>query len=509
MMNHLLHRRHKIGLIVCTLILMLPALATAQSVITHTVQAQETVYSISRKYGVSEEEIYKLNEGSQLGIRIGQQLRIPTAKPTTPDVKAPVQVAQSGTHIVAKGETLYSISHQYGLSLSELLALNPSITGSQITEGEVLIVKEGAKGQTPKRNPLDGTEEHVVRVGIILPIAQTGQPKRYLNFYEGMILAVEQMQRQGINMILQVEGAKDNQALRSLINTGFAKDCDLLIGGDSEQSVSLLADYAAQRNMIYVSPFVWQSGRASRYEKFYQINPDQQDITPLIAKAFVHHFNSYQIVSVKCGKADQGDKVLAIEQACKQDGIELHSRSMQELSMGKWPTFNGKKIVLIPNSSSLKDLQQLLAIAAKQRETTGATIRLFGYPQWQSYGDNVLSKLHETQSVIYSTFYFDNGQAESARLLNEYQQWYNHADAATYPRYSVLGYDVMRFFVPAIAGYGRNFDQYLSQLPTDGLQTGFCFTPTGSKGSGYTNLNLFFITYLSDGKVYRKRVSSL
>ena len=89
-------------------LLLVTATLMAQAPLRHVVKKQETVYSISKRYGVSEEEIYRLNEGSQWGIREGQTLLIPQGKPDTIYVEAPaVAQTEPGIHVVQSGETLY------------------------------------------------------------------------------------------------------------------------------------------------------------------------------------------------------------------------------------------------------------------------------------------------------------------------------------------------------------------------------------------------------------------
>ena len=58
-----------------------------------------------------------------------------------PITKSSSLVQTAKTHMVKKGETLYSISKQYGLSLSQLMALNKLSKGVLINPGQSLKVK--------------------------------------------------------------------------------------------------------------------------------------------------------------------------------------------------------------------------------------------------------------------------------------------------------------------------------------------------------------------------------
>ena len=485
-------------LLLAVSLLLVTTTLMAQAPLQHLVKKQETVYSISKRYGVSEEEIYQLNEGSQFGIREGQTLLIPQRQPDTIYVEAPaVEQTEPGIHVVQSGETLYSISRKYGLTVSKLLALNPHKHDAQIAVGERMIVALGAKlEQAP--NPLNGTQIEQVRVALILPLRESGQPTRYLHFYEGALLAIEQLQRQGVSIDLQVDAAINSSALEQLLKNKEGEQYDLIIGGDSEQSVELLAQRAKSQQAVYLSPFVWQSGKGQLYENFFQLNPAQYRVTQRLQRAFVERYAGYEVLLVRCGEGDQADKFKAIETACREAGISTQSRSLRELAVGQWPRQSSKKCVILLNSSKQKDLTSVLdAMRAAQLSTS--EYQLFGYPQWQTYGKNIDERLREVGATIFSTFYWDRELPESRQVRDAYKHWYGRDIEEGYPSYAMLGYDVVRYFIAALSSYGRGFQQYQHQLPKDGLQSGFLFAPavTGHNSSmgGYTNLNLFFITY--------------
>lgn len=98
--------------------------------ITHDVQRRETLYSISRQYGVSIDDILNFNPG--LGqLRRGDKLRIPqwSAEKTVAGAPGVAMPAISGTdvHVVTAGETFYAISRKYNTSVQQIRDLNPGV----------------------------------------------------------------------------------------------------------------------------------------------------------------------------------------------------------------------------------------------------------------------------------------------------------------------------------------------------------------------------------------------
>lgn len=95
---------------------------------THTVEDEDTLYSISRKYGVSVEELKELNHLSDNTIHKGDVLRLKTNS----ELK--------NHHIVQQKETLYSISKKYGLTVDALKKMN-DLRSNDISIGQELRIK--------------------------------------------------------------------------------------------------------------------------------------------------------------------------------------------------------------------------------------------------------------------------------------------------------------------------------------------------------------------------------
>ncbi len=104
-----------------------------KSFIIHQVDEQETLYGISKRYNVSITQILEYNKEADAGLDVGQILRVPNV---------PRMAAQTSkdVHVVRPGETLFSISRSYNISVDELKSLN-GITENAISVGQQLNVK--------------------------------------------------------------------------------------------------------------------------------------------------------------------------------------------------------------------------------------------------------------------------------------------------------------------------------------------------------------------------------
>lgn len=114
----------------------------------HQVDQGETLFSLSRRYGCSIDDILSYNKDADAGLDIGQILRIPYVP------HAPVSVNASGsTHTVNPGETLFSISRQYSVTVDDLKQWN-NLTDNAISVGQVLVIHQPV--MTTSATPFNG-----------------------------------------------------------------------------------------------------------------------------------------------------------------------------------------------------------------------------------------------------------------------------------------------------------------------------------------------------------------
>ena len=119
----------------------------------HTLQGGETLYSLSRKYGVSVDSIMSANGiSSPENLSIGSRLVIPG----TNSEKEPDNSSVS-RYIVQKGDTFYRIARNHGLSVQELMRLNDFSGNRILRPGETLIVSSSVAGSAGRTETIAST----------------------------------------------------------------------------------------------------------------------------------------------------------------------------------------------------------------------------------------------------------------------------------------------------------------------------------------------------------------
>lgn len=128
--------------------------------IEHKVEPKETLSGLSRRYKVSIQDLQSANPGMRV-LQIGQLVKVPLTgsevgknahvvleKKSSADPVKPVSSVKpqaSFRHTVLKGETLYSISKQHGLTVDEVKSMN-GLKSNDLKTGQQLLIKRAEKG---------------------------------------------------------------------------------------------------------------------------------------------------------------------------------------------------------------------------------------------------------------------------------------------------------------------------------------------------------------------------
>ena len=116
----------------------------------YTVVKNDTLWGLSKKYGVSVSDLKKANGVSGHLIYVGQKLQIPAkstkAVKSTKTAKTSTSTSTvdttSTTHTVVKGDTLWSLAKKYGVSVKALMKAN-NLSSSTILIGQSLNLRAG------------------------------------------------------------------------------------------------------------------------------------------------------------------------------------------------------------------------------------------------------------------------------------------------------------------------------------------------------------------------------
>ena len=148
--------------------------ATAQtnSYFLHTVTKGQGLYSISRMYGVTEADIISLNPGSDVIIKVGEQLRIPQREMQETVSETATSSEGQRFHTIKTGETLYRLTVIYGLSAREICNANPGLSAENFKVGQVIVIP-----QRKSEEPLNTTQKKITEPAPLIGKPQSNTPQ--------------------------------------------------------------------------------------------------------------------------------------------------------------------------------------------------------------------------------------------------------------------------------------------------------------------------------------------
>ena len=500
---------------------------------THTIQPGETLYRLSKMYGITTEELCAANPGLSINnFRAGETIVIPfkgnetedttpAAMPQTKEEKKPVIV---GTHKVQRKESIESICKEYGITVEELIGVNPILQDTKLKRKMVLnipaptakpesAIKENVKEEKQENVKAVNkgiNDDKVLNVAVVLSfLLDSYAPKeqsRMVEYYQGLLMAVEQLKREGysFNIATYDAGQKDN-SLDSLLASSAFDDVELIIGASYPKHNKELAKFAKEREIPLLIPFSSKQDEAIDNPTVYVANGIQSFILPEISARFVKTFPNANVIFVE-DTTDNNKKefVKNLTAQLTKDSIPHTTLPMELISNGDTVLhtlseafIEEREFIVIPTSSSAATLNTLLPslLHARSIDTLNvAKFKLFGYPEWQIHAKDTRELMYEADTYFYATFYSHYALPRVAEFQEDFIRWYNRGIQNIYPRYGMLGYDTGYFFLLAASLYGNQMHENIERVPFNPVQSDFKFERISEK-DGFINRKFFFIHF--------------
>lgn len=416
----------------------------------HKVKRRETIFSVSREYGISEQELMDANPELKKGMKRGQYLCIPYPKATTvePEKKEdPYAIPPSNTELFSKSK------------------------------------------ETPKNIS-------TIKAALLLPFQED---KRMVEYYEGFLMAVDSLKRTGTSLDLYVyDSGKDIHSLNTILAKDEMKKMNVIFGPMHQNQIKPLAEFAEKNDIRLVIPFSQKGEEVFNNPAVYQINTPQSYLYSEVYEHFTRQFPNAHVIFIEPASADKekAEFISGMKQELKNKGISMQtvgeSASKETL---KAALRSDKENIFIPTSGKnvllIKVLPQLTLLV---RESPTKSIHLFGYPEWQTYTRDHLESFFELDVYFYSSFYTNTLFPAAVQFTNNYHKWYSKDLSSKFPNYAMLGFDTGFFFLKGLSRYGSELENNLSKMNLTPIQTGFKFQRVNNWG-GFINKKVFFIRF--------------
>ena len=428
-------------------------------------------------------------------------------------------------HKVERKETIFSISREYGITEEELIAANPELKNGKLKRGTFLFIPYGRneqKTQQTESKPIvqELTNEEIfsrfedskkeiktIKAAVLLPfMAGTStnmeEQIRMVEYYEGFLMAVDSLKKEGVSVDLYTYDTKGKEAtLNNILARKEMKNMDIIFGPARSQDIYALATFADKNNIRLVIPFAPKVDQVFKNPHIYQVNTPQSYLYSEVYEHFNRKFSGCNVIFLNASNGDRekDEFIKGMKTGLKENGISYRDFTMTDNFYDITTVMDTlKNNIFIPTSGKSTALVKILPqLTQIRRERPGYSMNLFGYPEWQTYTNDYLASFYEIDTYFYSSFYTNNLFPAAVNFTHAYRRWYSKDMANIYPKYGMLGYDTGYFFLKGLSKYGNKMEENLGSIHVTPIQTGFKFERVNNWG-GFINRKVFFVHFSKD-----------
>ncbi|WP_455673226.1 PBP1 and LysM peptidoglycan-binding domain-containing protein [Phocaeicola sp.] len=449
---------------------------------------------------------------------------VKTAGTTPIAPSTPLKPKCRDMHKVERKETIYSISRLYGITEDELIAANPELRTEKLKKGKFLCIPyaTAATGNTAinqpnvssaiptddelfSKNKKDVSKIATIKAAVMLPFMTGGganrdEQTRMVEYYEGFLMAVDSLKEKGVSIDLYTyDTGNSASSVKSILSKSELKNMNIIFGPAYPEHVKPLAEFAKKNNIRLVVPFTSKDNEVFNNPAIYQINTPQSYLYSEVYEHFTRKFTNANVIFLDAedGDKDKAEFIKGLKEELKNKRVpftELKGENITPESL-KGAMNHILDNVFIPTSGTNVALIKLLPqLIVTLRDNPEYRMQLFGYPEWQTYTNDHLASFYELDTYFYSSFYTNNLFPEAVQFSSAYRKWYSKDMANTYPRYGMLGFDTAYFFLKGLSQYGNNVEDKLNKVTVTPIQTGFKFDRVNNWG-GFINRKVFFVHF--------------
>lgn len=421
----------------------------------YVVQAGETIYSLSRRFGITEEEFARLNDVSA-GLKAGAMIRIPR----------PEQAEEEVTE-VEQAEPTAEVHFR----------------------------------ALPSSEPLN--------VALMLPMNIDNRANAsYVEFYQGFLLGMETLKEKGRGeaKLTVYNTAHDPQRVEQIVQSTMFEGTNLVVGPVYEDELAPVLRYAEQNSVPVVSPLanistvqspaLYQLSPSTehKYDKVEELVDGERDVFMIYADSYDEEFEAEakQLLhgrpyySYTYSFDDQKSVFKARSADAPFDVVE----GMDTVLMSEKP----RLFVVLANKEV--DVDRILGtissskVAVTERSIPCADYTVLGTSRWGRFANIDHTTYFNNNVVMISTYH----AKRDAQAVREFDSRYIEAYGGLPSLYAYRGYDVAMLFGDGMRG---DIEYNMLDKRYTPLQTVYKFAQEGENGK-YVNQEWMRVDYRND-----------
>ncbi len=493
----------------------------------HIVKKKETLFSIAKSYDVDLNHVLEANpdiDSNEPKIKIGQEIKIPTSN--IQPINLPIETSKTDTIV---------IRHDL-----EKIPQSSTIPANGQTTGDMPVIIDDSSECVP-------TSQKEFRIAMLLPLfladnSPASAPDtslikdndgrfRYKNgqywihprsvntleFYEGALLAVDSLKKQGLNAKVYVfDTMRDTMKMTQILKSPVMKSMDAVIGPFSSDLVNQMAHFAQENRIYYISPTAINTESLRNNPYLVQVNAGEINaVNPMVD--YISKQANVHVTLI--GNKSESDQTLFLAYRNKLKTIFADScltvhqfRTDSLLQAGRYLKKRKLNVVIIPATD-----EAFVNVLTGQLNSSAHSynINLYGLASWTKFVNLDLEYLHTLEFRYATAFYIDYNKPEVQSFLQRYRKTYYTEPTMLTGRGVIspsayqsafLGYDVTFYFLSAVQKYGKGFGSCLPNFRLPMLQSDFHFTKT-TPFSGYMNTCLEIYKYTKDYTIVKENTN--
>ena len=419
---------------------------------------------------------------------------------------------QSTPHKVKKKETIYSISHDHGLTVEELVKANPGMEAPdfKLKKGSIINIPQPQKAIVQKAQPEEKHEDvaktrsdlrrRAIRLGVMLPLHKiNGDGRRMVEYYRGVLMACDSLKKQGLSVDVYAWNLAEDADVQQMLKDPNAALCDVIVGPLYSKFVPALSAFVEEHGSRLFIPFSINAPQLASNPSIFQVYQAPSTLVESTARRMVDWFKDCHPVIVDCGDttSTKGPFTTAVRKLYEARGVQYSLTSLQSTDVQFANAFlKDKPNVVVLNTARSQELTatfgKLSTLIAHQPEVQ---LALFGYTEWMMYVNNYqISNFYRYNAYIPAPFYTNLTTPQTERLMQKYRQHFRHDMMNALPRFALTGFDHAMFFIKGLRREGIDFKGTFNEYTP--VQTPLKFERVGE--GGYQNRAYMFIHYKPD-----------
>ncbi|MDN3695186.1 LysM peptidoglycan-binding domain-containing protein [Chryseobacterium tructae] len=458
----------------------------------YVIQAKDNYYRITKQFGISQQDLYTLNPGlEEKGLKPGDTIKIkrsntePVAEPVNSKTKMDSGNEKSSTvsnnvvvgddyvtYTVQQGDTVFSIVNKFGVSIDELIALNPDLSKG-LKSGMVLKIKK----QDPVYVKKSGDALSVV---LMLPFGYSTNETQYrgmaLDFLTGAKLAIERNARGGQKLDIKIVDSGNEASFKNSLTQINPENTDLIIGPFFKSNVIDVLDFTKNQKIPVVAPFA-NTPELYNYNNLIIVETNNQTYADKIVEEVKAVYSDQKIYVVADAKKENANYIKSgLEKAVKNPNIVIvNSPAEIQLDQNMMTGQSAPVIAVLANDEMGETFANRMIAISKE---------VHGVKAFSMFYSPVFEKKVDDLSQASLVYLMDRKINTDGNFEKEILAAYKSKYCKTPPKYAIVGFDVVNDMLTRENKKGEIFKQ-MNKVQTQ-LATKFEFVKSKANGA-YVN----------------------